>query len=348
MISSTRACVIHAAKDLRVETRPLAAPGPGEVLVRVGAGGICGSDLHYYLDGGFGAIRVREPMILGHEVAGTVEALGDGVSGLAIGAAVALNPSHPCGVCEYCRAGAAQHCLDMRFWGSAMRTPHVQGGFRERIVVPAAQCVPVGETVSLAEAAMSEPLAVSMHAVRQAGDVKGKRVLITGCGPIGALVLLAARDAGAKDIIVTDVIDEPLAFAEKLGATKAVNVARDRDALTAEAKDKGRIDATFECSGNPRALAQAIELTRPRGVIVQVGIGGTIEVPLNVVTAKELNLRGSFRFHEEFAQAAKAIATRRIDVRPLITATKPLEMAIEAFELAADKRKSMKVQLALG
>ncbi len=347
MTTSTRACVIHAAKDLRVEERPLGAPGAGEVLVRVGVGGICGSDLHYYLDGGFGAIRVREPMILGHEVAGTIEALGDGVSGLALGAAVALNPSHPCGQCVHCRAGQAHHCLDMRFWGSAMRMPHVQGGFRERIVVKATQCVPVGAHVTLAEAAMAEPLAVCMHAVNQAGDVRGKRVLVTGSGPIGVLTLLAARAAGAAEVIVTDVIDEPLAFASRLGATRAANVARDKDALAGEAEAKGRIDATFECSGNPRALAQAIELTRPQGVIVQIGIGGAFDVPMNVVVAKELNLRGSFRFNQEFADAAAAISSGRIDVKPLVTATRPLDRAVEAFDLAADKRVSMKVQLAL-
>jgi len=340
-----RAVVIHAARDLRVEERETGAMGPGEVTVRIEAGGICGSDLHYYQHGGFGTVKLREPMILGHEVAGRIEALGAGVSGFSIGAAVALNPSRPCGQCVYCRAGAAQHCLDMLFWGSAMRTPHVQGGFRERIVVPAAQCVPVGDDASPAEAAMCEPLAVAMHAVRQAGDVRGRRVLVTGCGPIGALVLLAARDAGAREVIVTDVIDEPLAFASRLGATRAVNVARDAAALSAEARDKGQIDVAFECSGHPRALAQAIELTRPQGVIVQVGIGGSLDVPLNVVTAKELNLRGSFRFHEEFAAAATAIATRRIDVRPLVTASLPLDRAVEAFELAADKRQSMKVQL---
>ncbi|MET0605726.1 MAG: L-idonate 5-dehydrogenase [Beijerinckiaceae bacterium] len=348
MTGSTRVCVIHAAKDLRIESRPLHEPGNGEVLVRVGVGGICGSDLHYYLDGGFGAIRVREPLILGHEVAGTIEVLGEGVSGLAVGEAVALNPSHPCGECVHCRAGLFHHCLNMRFWGSAMRTPHVQGGFRERIVVKAEQCVPVGSSVSLAEAAMAEPLAVCMHAVNQAGAIAGKRVLVTGSGPIGVLSLLAARDAGAAEIIVTDVADEPLAFAQKLGATRTVNVARQTDALAGEALDKGRIDVAFECSGNPRALAQAIEIVRPQGEIVQIGIGGAFDVPMNVVVSKELNLRGSFRFNQEFALAAQAISTGRIDVKPLVTATHPLDRAVEAFDLAADKRVSMKVQLALG
>jgi len=162
-MATTEACVLHAKGDLRVEQTGLGKPGPGEALLRVGAGGICGSDLHYFLDGGFGAVRVREPIILGHEVAGTVEAVGPGVEELRAGDRVALNPSNPCGVCEYCARGEQQHCLDMRFWGSAMRMPHVQGGFRRRLAAAARQCVPVGDTVSVGEAAMSEPLAVALQ-----------------------------------------------------------------------------------------------------------------------------------------------------------------------------------------
>jgi L-idonate 5-dehydrogenase len=344
-MAMTESAVLHAKGDLRVEETALAAPGPGEVMVRVGAGGICGSDLHYFLDGGFGTIRVREPIILGHEVAGTVEALGEGVTGLAIGARVAINPSHPCGDCFYCHRGDAQHCLEMRFFGSAMRMPHVQGGFRRRIVVGARQCVPVGDTISIGEAAMSEPLAVALHAVAQAGDIAGRRVLVTGFGPIGAVVLLAAKHAGAGEVVVTDLVDEPLALAMKLGAAGAVNVARDQALLAAEEIEKGRFDIAFECSGNPRALAQAIACVRPRGTIVQVGVGGAFDVPMNVVVAKELRLAGTFRFHHEFDQAARLIASRAIDVRPLISATRPLAEATAAFALAADRRSSMKVQL---
>jgi L-idonate 5-dehydrogenase len=342
---TTEACVLHAERDLRVEETDLAPPGPGEVLVRVGAGGICGSDLHYFLDGGFGTIRVRQPIILGHEVAGTVEALGAGVTGLSEGERVALNPSHACGACFYCKRGDAQHCLEMRFWGSAMRMPHVQGGFRRRITVGARQCVKVGDTVSIGEAAMSEPLAVALHAVAQAGDLRGRRVLITGFGPIGAVVLLAAKHAGAGSITATDIVDEPLAFARRLGAAATANVAADPAALAAEEQDKGQFDLAFECSGNPRALAQAIACVRPRGSIVQVGVGGAFEVPMNAVVAKELRLAGTFRFHEEFAQAAGLIARREIDLRPLITATRPLAEAEAAFALAADRRAAMKVQL---
>lgn len=344
-MATTEAAVLHAKGDLRVEQVDLPEPGAGEVLVEIGAGGICGSDLHYFLDGGFGTIRVRQPIVLGHEIAGTVAALGPGVQGLTRGARVAVNPSHPCGACEYCARNEPQHCLEMRFFGSAMRMPHVQGGFRRRLVVGARQCVPVGETVSIGEAAMAEPLAVALHAVAQAGEMRGRRVLITGFGPIGGVVLLAARHAGAGAVTVTEVVDEPLAFARRLGAAAALNVAADRDALAAEETDKGRFDLAFECSGNPRALAQAIACVRPRGTIVQVGVGGSFDVPMNAVVAKELRLAGSFRFHPEFEQAAHLIATRAIDVRPLITATRPLEDAPAAFALAADRRAAMKVQL---
>ena len=345
MTDTTEAAILHEKGDLRIETTDLPAPGPGEVLVRVGAGGICGSDLHYFLDGGFGTVRVRQPIILGHEVAGTVEALGADVGGLRLGERVAINPSHPCGECFYCRRGDAQHCLEMRFFGSAMRMPHVQGGFRRRIVVGARQCVPVGDIVSVGEAAMSEPLAVALHAVAQAGDIAGKRVLVTGFGPIGAVVLLAAKHAGAGDIVATDIVDEPLALARKLGAAGTVNVATDGAAMTAEEAEKGQFDIAFECSGNPRALAQAIACVRPRGTIVQVGVGGAFDVPMNLVVAKELRLAGTFRFHHEFEQAARLIATRAIDVRPLISATRPLADAAAAFALASDRRVSMKVQL---
>jgi L-idonate 5-dehydrogenase len=342
---TTEAAVLHAQGDLRVEAVDLGAPGPGEVLVEIGAGGICGSDLHYFLDGGFGTIRVRQPIVLGHEIAGTVAALGEGVTGLRPGDRVAVNPSNPCGQCAYCARGEPQHCLDMRFYGSAMRMPHVQGGFRRKLVCAARQCVPVGDAVSLGEAAMSEPLAVALHAVAQAGEIRGRRVLITGFGPIGGVVLLAAKHAGAGETTVTEVVDEPLAFARRLGAAAAVNVAADRAALAAEEQDKGRFDLAFECSGNPRALAQAIACVRPRGTIVQVGVGGSFDVPMNLVVAKELRLVGSFRFHPEFAVAAGLIARREIDVRPLITAARPLEQAEAAFALAADRRAAMKVQL---
>lgn len=341
----SRVCRLHAAHDLRVEEAPVGEPGEGEVLIRVEAGGICGSDLHYYHDGGFGPVRVKEPIILGHEVAGTVEAVGAGVASLRPGERVALNPSRPCGRCRFCQEGRQQHCLDMWFYGSAMRFPHSQGAFRERIVAKASQCEPIGETVSFGEAACAEPLAVCLHAVRRAGDLAGRRVLVTGTGPIGALTIAAARFAGALEIVATDLHDAPLRTAAALGATACVNLKATPDALEPYATDKGAFDVCFECSAAPAALRGAFPLVRPTGTIVQVGVTGDLPIPLNMLVGKEIHLVGSFRFHAEYGLAARLIRDRRIDVRPLITATRPLDEAVAAFELAGDRARAMKVQI---
>jgi L-idonate 5-dehydrogenase len=339
----TRAVVIHAAHDLRVEDRAAGEPGPGQVRVRIAAGGICGSDLHYFQHGGFGAIRVKHPMVLGHEVAGVIDAIGAGVVGLHTGQAVAVNPSLPCGRCRYCLDGAAQHCLDMRFYGSAMRDPHVDGGFRESLVCEATQAVPLPEGLDTTTAAFAEPLAVCLHAARQAGPLLGRRVLVTGCGPIGVLAIAAARMGGAREIVATDLSDAPRAVALQLGADR---FHADPDALAAYAPDKGCFDVALEASGSPRALLGLLPVVKPGGTIVQIGIGGDVPVPMSVLAAKEITWRGTFRFHAEFAMAVEALAARRIDVAPLLTERFPIDRAAEAFALAADRTRAMKVQIA--
>ncbi len=342
----SRVCRLHAQGDIRIETIDVAAPGPGEVRLQMGAGGICGSDLHYYQHGGFGPIRVNEPIILGHEAAGTVEAVGPGVE-LAIGTKVAVNPSRPCGQCSYCAARNFQHCLEMRFRGSAMRFPHEQGLFRERIVVEAAQCVPVSAATSLAKAACAEPLAVCLHARSRAGDLAGRRVLVTGAGPIGSLCVAAAAAAGASEIVVTDLHDATLAAATAMGATRAVNLTRDAGAMDAYKADKGYFDAAFECSAAAPAIRTAIETTRPMGRIVQVGVTGDVAVPLNLIVSKEIELVGTHRFHPEFAEAVRLIDEGRIDPTPILTGEFPIADAAEAFELAGDRSRAVKVQLTL-
>lgn len=341
-----RAVVIHAEKDLRVEEMAVPDLGPLDVRVRMKAGGICGSDLHYYLHGGFGTIRVREPMVLGHEIAGIVEAVGAEVSRVAPGDLVAVNPSRACGQCRYCQSGQQQHCTDMLFYGSAMRFPHVQGGFRQQLVIEERQAVKLPNAVGAAQAAFCEPFAVCLHAVKRAGALLGRRVLVTGSGPIGVLTVVAARAAGAAEIVVTDVADGPLPTALAMGATAAINVMAEPDRLKAEyGAEKGSFDVMFECSGNQHALTGAFDALRPGAVIVQIGMGGNFTIPMNVVVAKEFDLRGSFRFHEEFAWAASLIGSGRVDLSPLLTATFPIEQAVEAFDLAADKSRAMKVQL---
>ena len=340
-----KSIVIHAPRDLRIEDRDTPVPGPGQVLVEIKTGGICGSDLHYYNHGGFGAVRLKEPMILGHEVAGHVAALGEGVTGLDVGQLVAVSPSRPCGACRYCAEGARNQCLNMRFYGSAMPFPHIQGAFRQVLVADAAQCADATGLTSGA-AAMAEPLAVCLHATRRAGEMLGKRVLVTGCGPIGVLCILSARRAGAAEIVATDLTDFTLQMAAANGADRAINMGRDPEGLAEYGAEKGHFDVLFECTGAAPALAGGIAALRPGGVIVQLGLGGDMQVPVQALTAKELQLRGSFRFHEEFFTAVELMRKGLIDVRPLITQTVPLADAEEGFRLASDRTRAMKAQIA--
>lgn len=336
--------VAHGAKDLRLEDREIGMPGAGQVLVRMEAGGICGSDLHYYNHGGFGAVRLREPMILGHEVSGRIEALGEGVEGLSVGQLVAVSPSRPCGECEFCTSGQQNHCLNMRFYGSAMPFPHIQGAFQESLLANAAQCADA-TGLSAGEAAVAEPLAVVLHAAKRAGDLMGKRVLVTGCGPIGMLAILVARAAGAVEVVATDVATFTLAKAREIGADTVHNVAEEKDPFAAYTADKGRFDVLFECSGVAAALASTIPAMRPGGIIMQLGLGGDMTLPVQAMTAKELELRGSFRFHAEFFTAVDMMKAGRIDVKPLITHEYAIDDAVEAFEMASDRSQAIKTQI---
>lgn len=345
---TNRAITLHGRHDLRLETAPDPAPGPGEVRVAVSHGGICGSDLHYWADGGIGTIRVREPIILGHEFAGRVESVGDGVEGLAPGDVVAVNPSQPCGSCRFCDEGLAHHCLNMRFTGSAMFLPHEQGGFRDRITVAAHRCAQFSPDTDPAHAACAEPLAVCLHAAAQASDLAGKRVLVTGAGPIGALCAAVARARGAAEVIVTDVQDATLAVASRMGATRTVNVAREPSALDAEAEEKGRIDVAFECSAAVPAIETAIRCLRPRGQLVQVGVAGTTPLPLNMLVAKEISFLGTHRFGPEFVEAARMIDDGTIDVAPILTHEFAPEDCEAAFVTAQDRARAVKVQICFG
>ncbi len=334
---------IHAATDLRLEEMDVGEPGPGEVLVQVGMGGICGSDLHYFHHGGFGTVRIQEPMVLGHEVAGTVAAVASDVTRVKVGDVVAINPSRPCAACKYCLEGLPNQCLEMRYYGSAMRMPHVQGAFRNALVCRAEQCFKVAAGVSMSLAALAEPFSVGLHGVQRAGPLLGKRVLVSGCGPIGVLAIAAAHLHGAAEIVATDVLDEPLVIARAMGAAVTINAATDRKWVQHNAKDKGSFDVMLECSGNERALRDGLEVMRPRGVVVQLGLGGDVSIPQNMVVAKELEIRGSFRFHAEFALAVQILNERRLDFAPVITHSFAMTEALSAFKLASDRQRAMKV-----
>lgn len=336
---------IHAPDDLRLVEQASEEPGPGEVVVQVGYGGICGSDLHYFHHGGFGTVRIKRPMILGHEVAGTVAAVGEGVTRVAPGDRVAINPSRPCKACSYCLEGLPNQCLDMRFYGSAMRDPHVEGAFRTLLRCEAVQCERVAEGVPLHLAALAEPFSVGLHGVSRAGPLLNKRVLVSGCGPIGTLAIAAALVHGAAEVVAVDVAAAPLAIAKAMGAHEAIDVAADPAWTQRYSPNKGTFDVMLECSGNAAALRAGLEVMRPRGVVVQLGLGGDIAIPQNVIVAKELDIRGSFRFHAEFALAVRLINEGRVNLAPVVTHTMALAQAREAFELASDRSRAMKVLL---
>ena len=336
------ACRIHAKDDLRVEAQAMPAVGEDEVLLRLGAGGICGSDLHYYFEGRNGSFVVREPLIPGHEASAVVAAVGSAVTRVREGDKVAVSPSHACGRCGYCREGREQLCEHMRFLGSASRFPHVQGMFCEYFVMGERQCYPVAGDVSLGEIAFAEPLAVALHAVSRGGDLLGKSVLVTGAGTIGCLTVLAARLAGAATIAVSDILDRPLAQAKTVGADVALHAARDADALRTP-----QFDVAYEVSGSFKALQTCMAAVKRGGVVVQVGTLPHEPLPfvVNDVMAKEVDLRGAFRWGIEFDWAVGYLASRKIDVRPLLSGQYPLIDAVEAFRAAADKNRSTKVQL---
>tara|TARA_B110000444_G_C18776526_1_gene565223 strand:- start:275 stop:1303 length:1029 start_codon:yes stop_codon:yes gene_type:complete len=338
------AIFIHKEKDLRISAVEAPLVSSNQLRVKIERGGICGSDLHYYNNGGFGTNRLKEPMILGHEVSGTVVELGSDASNFSLGDLVAVSPSRACNSCQFCLQGLANHCLDMQFYGSAMPFPHIQGAFREQLVVRESQCVQANG-LDASQAAMVEPLAVVLHALKQAGPVHGKNILITGAGPIGLLAILAAKSAGALNIVVTDISNQALKVAKGLGASETINVADNAAELNKFSNSKGLFEIMFECSGSEQALLGAINCIRPRGVIVQLGMSGDMRVPMQFITTKEITLKGSFRFHEEFELGVSLMMNGSIDVLPLLSHSIPFRDAVQAFELANDRTKSMKVQI---
>jgi L-idonate 5-dehydrogenase len=342
------ATVIHAARDLRLEQLPEPnQPGPEQAIVKFRAGGICGSDLSYFNKGRVGDFNVREPLCLGHEFAGEVIAIGSAVTHVKVGDRVAVNPNHPCGVCKACKAGKGNLCYKMQFFGSAAIFPHVQGVFREKLLVDAKQCFRTSRLLDFKVAAMAEPLAVALHAIARAGSLVGKDVLVTGGGPIGCLVILAARYAGAAKITVTEVSDKAIERLQALPIDTLINSATQAASVEQWYAGKGTFDVSFECSGNAVALASTIRATASGGKVVVVGMVGMPEVPLpvNPFVAREVDLLGSFRFDPEFGQAVDLLNRGAIDVSAVLTHSFPMSAAQQAFMVASDRDQSLKVHL---
>ena len=332
-----RALTIHGKQDLRQDEVPTPEPGAGQVRLRMAYAGICGSDLHYYVNGANGAFVVREPLVPGHELSGTVDLDPSGT--LAPGTPVTVQPA-TFGPALPDVPGKRHLWPGGSYLGSASSWPHTQGGMSEYLLVRRDMVRTLPPTLPLPTAALAEPLAVALHALRLAGGVRGKDVLVSGSGPIGLLVVAAAVTLGAR-VTATDVLPEPLERASAVGAHRTVQVG-------VEAIDVEAYDVVVECSGVPAAISPTFVAVRRAGVVVQVGMVPAQPAPIDVapLVAKEVEYRGCFRFDDEIDEAI-----RMLDENPgfarVITHTVRAEDAVEAFTVARDTRASGKVLVSL-
>jgi L-iditol 2-dehydrogenase len=332
-----RVAVLRGPGDVVVEERPDPEPGPGEVLVRVTSVGVCGSDTHYYEHGRIGRFVVEEPLVLGHEAAGEVAALGPGVPSHTVGQRVSIEPGIPDLTCDQCLAGRYNLCPGMRFFA----TPPVDGAFAEYVVVPAVFAHPVPENVSDQAAALLEPLSVGIWACRKGGVTAGSRVLVTGAGPIGLVCLQAALAFGATEVTVSDVNPARLALAKELGATQVVDA---REAGVADLTPRPTV--LLECSGHPPAIADAIRALDRAGRAVLVGTGSAdVPLPLQVLQEHELEVTGTFRYANTWPTAIALVASGRVDLDRLVTGTYRLDQAEEALTAGRRDPQSVKVVL---
>jgi L-iditol 2-dehydrogenase len=330
-----RVSVLRGPKDVALVERPVPRPGPAQVLVRVASVGVCGSDTHYYDHGRIGRFVVEQPLVLGHEAAGTVTAVGPGVPEDRVGQRVSIEPGVPDLTCEQCLAGRYNLCPAMRFFA----TPPIDGAFAEYVVVHEAFAHPVPESLSDDAAALLEPLSVGVWACRKGGVTAGSRVLVTGAGPIGLVAVQTARAFGATEVVVSDVNPARLVLAGELGATTLV-----------DARESGVTDlprppqVLLECSGFPPAIADGIRALDRAGRAVLVGMGGDeIPLPLSVVQERELTVTGTFRYANTWPTAIALVASGKVDVDRLVTGSYRLDEAEGALTAGRRDPGSVKV-----
>ncbi|MFD9207213.1 NAD(P)-dependent alcohol dehydrogenase [Streptomyces sioyaensis] len=331
--ATMRAAVLHGPGRLSIEERPVPVPGPGEVLVRVEAVGTCGSDVHYYRHGRIGDFVVREPLVLGHEAAGTVVACGPGAEPRRRGRRVSIEPGTPCGSCAQCRAGRYNLCPGMRF----LATPPVDGAFCEYLAVRQDFAHEVPDSLTVEEAALLEPLSVAVWACRKARVAPGDRVLITGAGPIGLVAAQTARAFGAREVVVTDVLPHRLALARAAGAT-ALDVSR-----TPLREAEFTPTVLLECSGVPAVSSEAIRTVGRAGRVVLIGMGGD-EVPLPVsrVQHHELEVTGTFRYAHTWPAATALVQSGAVRLDSLVSHSYGLAEAESALTVATHDETAVK------
>jgi L-idonate 5-dehydrogenase len=348
MTTTMEAAVLYGAKDIRVEKFMMPELLPGMALLKIKRVGICGSDLHYFEDGYCGAFIPSKPFILGHELTATVVAVsGDEKNMPAIGARVTVNPARACGDCDYCENERGNLCRKTIMLGSGSTAPPTNGAMAEYVTVRADQCHVLPDSMDDGIGAMIEPLAVGLHAVKRAGNIPGKKVLITGGGTIGLVTAVTAKAFGAVAVVVSDIVEERRHSALGCGVDAVFNPVDGN--LQQQVKDIAGdgFDIIFEASGARQALRQAFDLVRSGGTIVQIGTIGSEDIPLpaNLLMVKEIHFIGSFRYANVFDEAIRLVDSGRINLEPFITGVLPISDINKAMILAADKVNALKVQV---
>ncbi|WP_067929566.1 NAD(P)-dependent alcohol dehydrogenase [Alicyclobacillus shizuokensis] len=339
------AAVLERPFQVSIKELPVPELGSHEVLVKVMAVGVCGSDVHYYEHGRIGDFVVKKPIILGHECAGIVVDVGRQVSRVKVGDRVAIEPGVTCGRCDACKSGRYNLCPEVQF----LATPPYDGAFVEYLKHREDFVFPIPDSLSFEEAALVEPLSVGIHACKRAGVQPGSRVAVMGMGPVGLLTVVAAKAFGASEVYVTDLQPIRLEAAKHLGASVAVNVQeRDPVEVIREMTDGAGVDVAVETAGNPRALQSALMSLKRGGRLGIVGLPAQDEIGMNVpfISSFEVDIFGVFRYANTYSQGIKFLASGNYDVRSLITDQYPLEKAKDALERArTNKSGSLKVMV---
>jgi L-iditol 2-dehydrogenase len=346
MKGKMKAAILHKPLDLRVEDVNIPQIGSNDVLVKMKRVGICGSDVHYYLEGQVASFVIKKPLILGHECSGEIVEKGEKVKTLKIGQRVVIEPGFTCGKCEYCRSGRYNLCKEVEFYA----TPPYDGTFAEYAFAPEQNVFVIPDEMSYEEGAMIEPLAVGMMAAKMGEVTAQDTVAILGAGPIGQMALQASKTYGALEIFITDIIDYRLEYAKKYGANETINSAKE-DIIQKIPKltDNKGVDIIIEASGAPQAIQQAIEIVKPGGRIVLVGYPpADVQMPIPKVIAKELRIQGIHRYINVYPTAIKAVSSGRAVVKPYVTHVFQLKQIKEAFEANINKTGNpMKIQITL-
>ena len=315
-------------KKFRVVDGPEPNPGPGDVLVQVSAVGICGSDMHYYSEGGIGDSRVKYPVVLGHEPAGVVVRTGANVTGIQAGDHFAFEPAIACHTCEFCRRGLENLCDNMRFMSSG----GIPGFFRQRVTLPAQNLIPIPKHVSLQEATLIEPIAVVLHSMKFAALQPGETAVVFGAGPIGLLTIAALKLAGASRIWAVEPVTHRREMAKVMGADVVLDVLDPEKIIQSDTQKRG-VDVAFDCAAKKNTVPRAIASLAKAGRLVYTGIPSELDVRLDAVgiRKKELTIYNIYRSNHQSEAARDLLATHTRFFAPLITHTKPIEDIQAAF-----------------